>query len=337
MLIEGNLPSKLMSDGALNQTRISQIEELFHTFESRFLPTMVRSLYYALVSSPYLDTPTWNVYGKADGKPIRDGNRKTPLSDLVGDCVKYLRFKGRIPMDAIIDESRTVTRKKGYSDAVAFVESYLDQILPKYYDACRAKGQENYIEVWVEKNGLAHIAQIAADEFSRSTVGCHGDASITSLKSFAKRAMKAHSRGKKAIILYYGDLDPSGWRIVKSIQASIHNEERHNCPFVEIHRMGLNPEQITNNLTPYSLKEPKTDSIRKAFTAETGLDIGYELNAVPAATLVDWITADLEAFTDMGTRESKMLEGELITEKFGIVRDKIQPLFKEALLEEGLL
>ena len=209
--------------------------------------------------------------------------------------MKYLRLGDELSMSAINDDSRIVTLKRGGTNLEGHVTNHLDNMEIPYFDRCNADQQEQYIEVWVEKNGLVHIAEIVADEFCRRTVGCKDFISVTTLDRYADRV--AVNAGDP-IILYFGDCDPSGWLIPKTIKSCLAFEHGVDADVI---RCGLNPQNITPDMVSIPLEGKKP--IKDAFRYETGLDVGYELDLLDPAVFQEMIRESLESHTDMEVLE----------------------------------
>ncbi len=127
---------------------------------SGYLPLTVRSVYYKVISSPKYKKGHWRSQkGKYKGKNLRNPEEQ------VGEILKHLRLKGKVEWNAINDESRIITNKVGKTDFNSHVSCQLDFMYLSNFDRCRAADQENYIEIWVEKNGLVHIVKSIADKF----------------------------------------------------------------------------------------------------------------------------------------------------------------------------
>src|SRR5690606_1638672 len=85
---------------------------------------------------------------------------------------------------------------------------------------------------------------------------CKGYPSLTFLNDTAERFKEAEEEGKKGIILYFGDYDPSGEDIPRSIYDNLKND--FGCD-VEVRRIALMEKQVVEwNLPPAPAKH--TDS-----------------------------------------------------------------------------
>jgi len=70
--------------------------------------------------------------------------------------------------------------------------------------------QPNYVEVWVEKEAMKPIIEDMLSDTGVRVVVCKGYIGDTKLGEHTRRLDRWQAKGKKIIILYLGDLDPSG-------------------------------------------------------------------------------------------------------------------------------
>jgi len=293
----------------------------------RYWPLTVRSVYYKVISSPVYAEPYW----RSQKGRNKGGNLESP-EDQISEILKYLRLvDGRLPLEAINDDSRIVTRKAGSADYEGFVAHYLNNLQIPHYSQCLAEEQENYIEVWVEKNGLVHIAETVADEFCRRVVGCKGFPSVTCLADYAERVRENTTRGQMPLILYFGDLDPAGWLIPKTTRASLRADHHLD---VEILRYGLNPEDLKPGMVSINLEGKKP--VKREFTRETGLTVGYELDLLDPGEFQDIVRGALWLHTDQEIMEIAREKGEENNEEIADLNGRIDKALEPIRAEWGI-
>jgi hypothetical protein len=153
--------------------------------------------------------------------------------------VATLRRHDLVTWDAIEDRTRRTTDKRGVSDLQAFIkeqsESFLDW---RYYHRCRVQEQGFYIEVATEKDALASIIEDIAWPYRVRLNVCKGQVSATMVKQMADRFQKARLLGQAPLLLYFGDLDPSGVAIPKAIESKL--QEFHST-FVKLYALASIP------------------------------------------------------------------------------------------------
>jgi hypothetical protein len=155
-----------------------------------YWPLTLRQIYYRLVAAGDIEN---NI------------NRYTALSNTCSD----MRKEGSLSWAVMEDRTRRVSDKRGWSDADEFIQYEVDQFL-KGYARCLVQQIEKYVELWVEKDALSRIFEEVAWPYCIKVVTCKGQVSTTFLNDYAERVRNI---GKEPVVIYGGDLDPSGWRI----------------------------------------------------------------------------------------------------------------------------
>lgn len=106
----------------------------------------------------------------------------------------------------------------------------------------RWENQPYYPEVFIEKKALQGVFEDVCNELDVALGACKGYPSLTFLNDSANRFMKASYDGKFPIILYFGDYDPSGEDIPRSIKDNL---TKLGCD-VEVRRVSLNESQVVD-------------------------------------------------------------------------------------------
>lgn len=260
----------------LQLERAKQVQEVVEELRQYWALTL-RQIYYQLVAKGYIE------------------NNKSSYNAL-SKLVKWMRIDGRIPWDALEDRSRTLGRKRGWSNTKEFLEHELKTMF-KGYTRCRVQTQPKYIEVWVEKDALSQIFHKVVYPYCIRSTAVRGYSSVTFLADYYVRATEAIMQGKKPVVLYFGDLDPSG---VQMLEASIETlEDELDLYDVEFKRIGLNPEHIKKYDLPadpsaIKISDPRYD----AYVRRYG-EVAVELDAVHPADLKKMIKNAVENELDM--------------------------------------
>jgi len=156
--------------------------------------------------------------------------------------------------------------------------------------------QENYIEVWLEKQALQGIFQEVTDKWKVRLFPCRGYPSLTKLYE-ASGNLQSEGEGKNVKILYFGDYDPSGEDIPRKIEEDL---QRFGINF-EIHKVAILKEQIEEyNIPPFPAK---TSDPRYAKFAETHGDEAVELDAIDPKDLAEIIHSAIRDEFDTSVRE----------------------------------
>jgi hypothetical protein len=141
----------------------------------------------------------------------------------------------------------------------------------EYYRRDRTEGQKYNIFVGVEKNGLLPTLQSWFDEYGVEVFATGGYNSV-SFETEVKHAKRSDER--PAVLLYGGDLDPTGVDIYR-------NFVRHTTPWVAKERVAITIEQTEDNNIPLSPFE-KADPRNPDFLNEYGDVFQVEIDALDA-------------------------------------------------------
>ncbi len=148
-------------------------------------------------------------------------------------------------------ESQTDWEETIYENAI---ESGKDSIKfwMEYYRTNRWENQEYYPELWIEKKALIGTFKRPCDNWDVALSACKGYPSLTFLYEASQRFDEAEGKGKKPIILYFGDYDPSGEDIPRSIKENLWKDFGVD---VEVKRIALMEDQVVKwNLPPAPAK-----------------------------------------------------------------------------------
>lgn len=120
----------------------------------------------------------------------------------------------------------------------------------------RWENQPYYPEILIEKKALEGVFAKPCAKWGIAVGACKGYPSLTFLYELSERMRDAIGNGKQPIILYFGDYDPSGEDIPRSIGENL---EKFGVYGVEIRRIALMEQQVIEwGLPPSPAKE--TDS-----------------------------------------------------------------------------
>lgn len=152
--------------------------------ELQDIPMSVRRVFYAMVTQGVIDN-THAQYRKVSGVLLK------------------LRRGGWLDWDHIIDDTRGSHKTAEYENAEACVKAAL-----KRFRLDRWKDQENCVEVWVEKRGHVSALFEITDTYDVPIVENGGRKALTYEQ--VEPLLVAQTEGKKNVVLYVGDYDPSG-------------------------------------------------------------------------------------------------------------------------------
>jgi len=222
-----------------------------------------------------------------------------------------LRRELILPWGAFEDRTRRMIDKRGQTNVQGFASDQLDQFLnPKFYQRCYVQKQENYVEISIEKDALSTIMEEAVWMFCTRVNVTRGQTSATMVNDMARRFEAASMRGQHPILLHFGDLDPSGIAIPKSICNALFE---HHSIKVDVRRAALNPNQVDEYDLPASIDAAKTsDPNYRAWVNEFGKICPVELDAIHPKDLIELVMREMKKILDMSAveveREQEMVE-----------------------------
>jgi hypothetical protein len=165
------------------------------------------------------------------------------------------RWDDKIEFDQFSDLDRVMVGDTPYketnvSDAVDQAKDAIYSWM-NYYGKNKWENQEYYPEVFIEKKALQGVFNPICRRYSVSLGACKGYPSLTFLHEASLRFKEALQNDKIPIIVYFGDYDPSGEDIPRSIEE---NMIRFGIS-VEVRRIALMKDQVLHwNLPPAPAK-----------------------------------------------------------------------------------
>ena len=247
-------------------------------------PMTLRQTYYQLVARHIID------------------NNKNEYQKL-SNALVWARQQELIPWGWIEDRTRQPRQVSMWANLSDFFET-----VKSAYRKDVWASQENYIVVWVEKDALSGIFQRAVDIYGVTLIVGRGYNSWSVKKELADM-FRAH--GKKPVVLYFGDFDPSGEDIFRDIEESF--------GFFQISLKKIEKVSLTkNDIDKYNLPADfakKSDTRAKKFIAKNG-DMAVELDALPVGILREKIKNGIEKYLDM--EKFKIVLGEQSQEQYEI-------------------
>jgi hypothetical protein len=196
-----------------------------------------------------------------------------------------MRMAGAVPFNWIVDESRRRRVNRTYN---SIADAARDTA--RFYRRSALHECPDYVEVWSEKEALAGILDDAAGDYDVPVLVSKGMPSLTQLYGTARYIQRAARAGKQTFIYQFGDHDPSGVLIPKTIECRL-NElcEKLHCPPPCIERVALTEEQIAEFNLP--TRPTKRDGNRHAHKFEGD---SVELDALPASELRSMVREVIE-------------------------------------------
>jgi len=204
-------------------------------------PMTVRQLFYQMSTRAYVP-------------------KSTQGYDRVQRATVQMRKTGILPHWVFTDHTRwrrKPSTKKGLSEALSFwQESYRREIW---------QNQEDYIEIWCEKDALTSIMSDVTYEFDVPLLVPKGYSSLSYLASCAEHLLQID---KPKYIYHFGDYDPSGVGAASNIEKTL----RGFGLSVQFKRVAVTPEQIEEYNLPTRLTK-SSDTRSKSWTGGESVEL----------------------------------------------------------------
>lgn len=205
----------------------------------------------------------------------------------LGDIISKGRLGGLISWTAIEDRNRGLL-SWGFTETPEDVLNGIEYTL----SLDLWKRQENYVEVWVEKDALIGVVATPCDRLKTPYMACKGYLSLSEGWSAGNRFLKAIRRGQNPVLIYLGDHDPSG------LHMTVNHMERQSmfAGHVDVRRLALNMDQVQEHGPPPNYAKLQ-DSRTPAYVAEYG-ETCWELDALQPSVIDKLITDEVDSLRD---------------------------------------
>ncbi len=228
-------------------------------------PMTVRQVYYQLVSGHGLE----NTRGQYKA---------------VSNALVKARKEGIIPWEWIEDRLRRPRSVDMWTGLPDFAET-----CKRAYRLDVWETQPGYVEAWLEKDALSGIFEDTLDAYGVTLNVGRGYDGWDSIRNAAER----YSDRPDVAVLYFGDFDPSGEDMARSLSERL---RFFGCE-PEIVKCALVFEDIERYDLPPAFAK-RTDTRAAGFIARHG-DVSVELDALPVTVLRERLVDEVEARMDL--------------------------------------
>ncbi len=261
-------------------------------------------------------------------------NKDTEYKRL-GSIINDARLAGEIDWDHITDRTRNVRQNSHWGSPQDIVRSCANQFQLDKWDT-----QDNYVEVWVEKDALVGVLEVACRPLDVAHFSCRGYTSQSEIWGASQRLLDKIRAGKRVHVIHLGDHDPSGIDMTRDIvdrltlfltyhgirdvadgnpkqegetgkdyearvKPIMMDSWRCSNP-VKVYRIALNMDQVRQyNPPPNPAK--LTDSRAQGYIKKYG-DESWELDALDPATITALIQGAVENLRDDEKWEKRVAE-----------------------------
>jgi hypothetical protein len=187
-----------------------------------------------------------------------------------------MRMGDSVSFDWIVDENRRRRITQTYN---SIADAARDTA--QFYRRSALRECPDYIEIWVEKEALSGVLWDATADYDVPLIVSKGMPSLTQLYGTACEIRRAANAGKLTYIYQFGDHDPSGVLIPKTIENRLYQLcEKLDCPAPFIERVALTEAQIAEFDLPTRPTKREGNRHAKKFEGDS-----VELDALPASEL----------------------------------------------------
>ncbi len=247
---------------------LTKIIEIVEKYDREGYRMTLRQLYYQLVSHDIIPNQQ-KEYAK--------------LSRILTEA----RMAGLVDWDFIEDRIRVPKFPNQFRDI-----DHAMKVIKNVYRLDRWDDQEYYVECWVEKDALSGVLEPITVDYHVHLLVNRGYSSASAMHDSATRIREQIDQGKKAVILYFGDHDPSGEDMVRDVENRLNN---FGC-YPEVKKVALTMDQIEQYQpppNPAKLSDPRANT----YIANHGVQ-SWELDALPPNVLVQLLRDELDELLD---------------------------------------
>lgn len=248
---------------------IEKINQVIKEYENQGYSLTLRQVYYQMVA-----------------RDIIPNNQRSYKN--LGSLINDARLAGLIDWNAIEDRTRNLKGRSHWEKPGEVIDSAAYSYHLDYW-----KGQENYVEVWVEKDALVGIIGQICGSLDINYFSCRGYVSQSEMWQASQRLMQKQKEGKNVIILHLGDHDPSGIDMSRDIQD---RNTLFGNQSLEFHRIALNTDQI-DLYGPPPNPTKLSDSRSNGYISKFGYEC-WELDALEPKVISDLISEHVERYRD---------------------------------------
>ena len=130
------------------------------------------------------------------------------------------RYAGLVSWEALEDRTRSIRSLGHWESPADIIES-----ASKSYHHDLWRGQENRVEVWVEKDALLGVLEPVCERNDVAYFSCRGNTSASEMWVGAQRLIRHEKEKQQPWVRYLGDHDPSGVDMTRDVKTGLKNLE----------------------------------------------------------------------------------------------------------------
>ena len=243
---------------------IDQANNIIEEYQSQGYSLTLRQLYYQFVAKDLI--------------PNTERSYKN-----LGNIINKGRLAGLIDWSSIEDRTRFTRGNTHWENPGHIVQACVNS-----FQLERWKEQDNYCEVWIEKDALRGVIEAVCDQWDVRYFSCRGYVSQSEMYSAAKRFMyKGQDHIGSCYLLHLGDHDPSGIDMTRDIRdrLSLFGAD------LEVIRIALNMDQIEEHgppPNPAKITDSRYIEYKNKYGAES-----WELDSLPPNVITKLIEKEI--------------------------------------------
>ncbi len=251
---------------------IDKVNDIINEYQKMGYELTLRQVYYQLVARDVI---------------LNNERSYKNLGNLISDG----RMAGLISWRAIIDRTRNLRANSHWDSPAEIINACARQ-----FSYNKWEGQQNYVEVWVEKDALVGIVGQICGRLDVPFFSCRGYVSQSEMWAAAQR-LEYRSKEKNIVVIHLGDHDPSG----KDMSRDIVDRLRIFGVDINFKRIALNIDQVQlYNPPPNPTK--LSDSRCHGYIAKFGHEC-WELDALRPEVIEGLIRETVEEYCDLSLFE----------------------------------
>ena len=251
---------------------IEEANKIISAYSAQGYNLTLRQLYYQFVSRNYFPNSE------------KSYNR-------LGETISNARLAGLISWEAIEDKTRNIRIGSHWDSAKDFLSD-----IKRYFAVDMWENQENYVEVWVEKDALMGVIERPCREYDVPYMACRGYMSQSEEWAAANRFEDAINACRDVTLIYLGDHDPSGMDMTRDHVDRMEMFLNHTGINIDVRRIALNMDQIERYRPPPNPTKI-TDSRSNGYIAEFGREC-WELDALQPSVIDDLLRNTIKEYID---------------------------------------
>ncbi len=262
---------------------IGQVNEIVTEYVAEGYDLTLRQVFYQLVARDIIP------------------NKQSEYNKL-GTAINNGRLAGLIDWNSIVDRTRRHEANAHWDSPSDILNDSVDQ-----YAIDTRANQNDYLEVWVEKDALVGVIERACEPLDIGYLSCRGYVSQSAMWRAAMRFKEQEQLYGKlcTVLLHLGDHDPSGIDMTRDIQDRLTMFGSD----VEVKRIALDMEQV-EEYSPPPNPAKTTDSRYATYRDEYG-DESWELDALDPRVITQLITTQAADYTNASKRAKLMKKQEI--------------------------